>query len=97
MEEGSRHTALNPSAQIVKEARKRVKAESVRRGEPAFHMTEGMRRLSTPWFVALSRASSIDPNMLPAGVILDAAAALIGNRDGWEHRSAVCGEHAHQL
>ena len=74
MEEGSRHTALNPSAEIVKEARKRTKAESVRRGEPAFHMTEGMRRLSTPWFVALSRANSIDPNMLPAGVILDAAA-----------------------
>ncbi len=74
MEEGSRHTALNPSAQIVKEARKRVKAESVRRGEPAFHMTEGMRRLSTPWFVALSRANSIDPNVLPAGIILDAAA-----------------------
>ena len=74
MEEGSRHTALNPSAQIVKEARKRVKAESARRGEPAFHMTEDMRRLSTPWFVALSRANSIDPNVLPAGIILDAAA-----------------------
>ena len=74
MGEGSQHTALNPSAQIVKEAEKRVKAESARRGEPAFHMTEDMRRLSTPWFVALSRANSIDPNVLPAGVILDAAA-----------------------
>ena len=74
MGEGSQHTALNPSAQIVKEAEKRAKAESARRGEPVFHMTEDMRRLSTPWFVALSRANSIDPNVLPAGVILDAAA-----------------------
>lgn len=74
MEEGGQHTALNPSAQIVKEAGKRAKAESAHRGEPAFHMTESMRRLSTPWFIALSRANSIDCNILPAGVILDAAA-----------------------
>ena len=74
MGDSSRHTALNPSAQIVKEARKRAKAKPVRRGEPSFHMTEDMRRLSTPWFVALSRADRIDPNVLPAGVILDAAA-----------------------
>jgi len=72
--EGSRHTALNPSAQLAKEARKRAEAESVRRGEPAFHMTENMRRLSTPWYVALARARRIDPTVLPAGVILDAAA-----------------------
>ena len=71
MGDSSRHTALNPSAQIVKEARKRAKAKPVRRGEPSFHMTEDMRRLSTPWFVALSRADRIDPNVLPAGVILD--------------------------
>ena len=74
MGDSSRHTALNPSAQIVKEAGKRAKAKPVRRGEPSFHMTEDMRRLSTPWFVALSRADRIDPNVLPAGVILDAAA-----------------------
>ncbi|SVA00930.1 uncharacterized protein METZ01_LOCUS53784, partial [marine metagenome] len=74
VEEGSRHTALNPSAQLAKEARKRAEAESVRRGEPAFHMTENMRRLSTPWYVALARARRIDPTVLPAGVILDAAA-----------------------
>jgi len=72
--EGSRHTALNPSAQLAKEARKRAEAESARRGEPAFHMTENMRRLSTPWYVALARARRIDPTVLPAGVILDAAA-----------------------
>ena len=74
MGEGSRHTALNPSAQLAKEARKRAKAESARQGEPAFHMTEDMRRLSTPWYVALARARRIDPTVLPAGVILDAAA-----------------------
>ena len=74
MGEGSRHTALNPSAQLAKEARKRAEAESARRGEPAFHMTENMRRLSTPWYVALARARRIDPTVLPAGVILDAAA-----------------------
>ena len=74
MGESSQHTALNPSAHIVKEARKRSKAKPARRGEPSFHMTEDMRRLSTPWFVALYRAGRIDPNVLPAGVILDAAA-----------------------
>ena len=74
MGEGSRHTALNPSAQIAKEARKRVRAEPARKGEPSFHMTEDMRRLSTPWYVALARARRIDSSVLPAGVILDAAA-----------------------
>ncbi len=74
MGEESRHTALNPSAQLAQEARKRAEAEPARRGEPAFHMTEGMRRLSTPWYVALARARRIDPTALPAGVILDAAA-----------------------
>tara|TARA_B100000029_G_scaffold503883_1_gene581701 strand:+ start:4837 stop:6138 length:1302 start_codon:yes stop_codon:yes gene_type:complete len=68
------HTALNPSKGIANEASKRVKASSARRGEPEFHMTEDMRRLSTPWFVALARAQRIDGNSLPAGVILDAAA-----------------------
>ena len=74
MDEASRHTALSPSAQLAKEARKRAKAESARQGEPAFHMTEDMRRLSTPWYVALARAKRIDSTVLPAGVILDAAA-----------------------
>jgi len=68
------HTALNPSEEISKEASKRVEATSARRGEPEFHMTDEMRRLSTPWFVALARAQRIDDDSLPAGVILDAAA-----------------------
>ena len=37
-------------------------------------MTEQMRRLSTPWGVALARAGQIDPNSLGPGIILDAAA-----------------------
>ena len=74
MTDGDGHTALNPSEGIANEARKRVKATSARRGEPEFHMTDDMRRLSTPWFVALARAQRIDGESLPAGVILDAAA-----------------------
>ena len=74
MTDGGGHTALDPSKGIAKEARKRVEASSARRGEPEFHMTEDMRRLSTPWFVALTRAQRIDGDSLPAGVILDAAA-----------------------
>ena len=73
MDDGG-HTALNPSESIANEARKRIKATSARRGEPEFHMTDDMRRLSTPWFVALARAERIDAESLPAGVILDAAA-----------------------
>ncbi|MAK95802.1 MAG: hypothetical protein VX493_02425 [Candidatus Thermoplasmatota archaeon] len=74
MTESGGHTALNPSEGIAKEANKRVEARSAGRGEPEFHMTDDMRRLSTPWFVALARAQRIDDDSLPAGVILDAAA-----------------------
>ena len=73
MDDGG-HTALNPSEGIAKEASKRVDAASARRGEPKFHLTDEMKRLSTPWFVALTRAQRIDGDSLPAGVILDAAA-----------------------
>ena len=72
--DGDGHTALNPSESIAKEARKRAEASSARRGEPKFHMTDDMRRLSTPWFVALARAQRIDGDSLPTGVILDPAA-----------------------
>tara|TARA_B100000676_G_scaffold189442_1_gene186299 strand:+ start:4266 stop:5564 length:1299 start_codon:yes stop_codon:yes gene_type:complete len=72
--DGDGHTALNPSESIAKEASKRAEASSARRGEPKFHMTDDMRRLSTPWFVALARAQRIDGDSLPTGVILDPAA-----------------------
>ena len=74
MNESPSHYALNPSSDIVKRASKVAKAKSARKGEPKFHMTEDMRRLSTPWSVAQIRAEQIAAADLPAGVILDAAA-----------------------
>ena len=72
MSEDSSHASVRPSASVAKEAAKRAGAESVRKGEPSFHMTEQMRRLSTPWGVALARAEQIDPHSLGPGIILDA-------------------------
>lgn len=74
MNEEPTHFAIRPSAEVAKRASKVVKAESARKGEPAFHMTEDVRRLSTPWTVSQARATQIEPADLPAGVILDAAA-----------------------
>lgn len=67
------HTALIPSEDIVKEAGKRESAKAARKGEPFLHMTEDMRRLSTPWSISMVRAQQIESFDLPAGVILDAA------------------------
>ncbi|HJM24137.1 MAG TPA: class I SAM-dependent methyltransferase [Candidatus Thalassarchaeaceae archaeon] len=66
--------AIIPSKRSVTNAKKKVKPEASRKGEPSFFMTEGMKRLSTPWSVASIRAGQIDPLSLPAGVILDVAA-----------------------
>ena len=74
MNESPSHYALNPSSDIVKRASKVAKAKSARKGEPKFHMTDDMRRLSTPWSVAQISAELIEAADLPAGVILDAAA-----------------------
>ena len=74
MSEDSSHASVRPSSSVTKEAGKRVTAKSARKGEPSFHMTEQMRRLSTPWGVALARAGQIDPHSLGPGIILDAAA-----------------------
>ncbi|MEC8997784.1 MAG: hypothetical protein VX909_00860, partial [Candidatus Thermoplasmatota archaeon] len=73
MTEGE-HAALAPSKELFNRAKKRAKPKSARKGEPSFLMTDEMRRLSTPWSVASIRAEQIDPLVLPAGVILDAAA-----------------------
>ena len=54
------HTALIPSEDIVKEAGKRVSAKAARKGEPLLHMTEDMRRLSTPWSISMIRAEQIE-------------------------------------
>jgi len=74
MNEGPTHFAIRPSDKVSKRASKVVKANSARKGEPAFHMTDDMRRLSTPWTVSVARATQIEAADLPAGVILDAAA-----------------------
>ncbi|MGY8645351.1 MAG: hypothetical protein ACKVIE_04545 [Candidatus Poseidoniales archaeon] len=74
MSEGKKHIALIPSEKIVEEASKRNEARSMRKGEPILHMTEDMRRLSTPWSISIMRAKQIEGLDLPAGVILDAAA-----------------------
>jgi len=66
--------AIVPSKKILSSAKKKSKPESSRKGEPSFFMTEGMRRLATPWSIASIRAKQIDPLVLPAGVILDPAA-----------------------
>ena len=68
------HEDLLPSEEIVKEAGKIIKSKSNRKGEPSFFMNEDMRKLSTPWNIAKIRSSQINPDDLPAGVILDAAA-----------------------
>jgi len=68
------HVALTPSEELLSRTKEQVKPKSARKGEPSFIMTEEMRRLSTPWSVASIRAGQIDPMVLPAGVILDAAA-----------------------
>ena len=73
MEEGG-HTAIVPSKRLVTNAKRKTEPKSSRKGEPAFFMSESMKRLSTPWSVASIRARQIDPLSLPAGVILDAAA-----------------------
>ena len=39
----------------------------------SFHATEEMRRLATPWFVALARAKLLEGCQLPQGVVLDPA------------------------
>ena len=73
MSEENSHVSVKPSESVSKEAGKRVERKPGRKGEPAFHLTEQMRRLSTPWGVALARAGQIDPGSLGPGIILDAA------------------------
>jgi len=72
--DGEEHVPIVPSNRGVTNAKKTVKPEASRKGEPAFFMSDGMKRLSTPWSVASIRAGQIDPLSLPTGVILDAAA-----------------------
>jgi len=70
---GETHTGLMPSENAVKAAEEIIKSKSNRKGEPEFFMTKEMRKLSTPWPIAMMRSEQINPSELPAGVILDAA------------------------
>ena len=47
-----------------------AKAESARKGEPKFHITEEMRRLSTPWSVSQVRAEQIQAIILYPGTVI---------------------------
>ena len=60
MSEVKNHTALIPSEDITKEAEKRVPSKAARKGEPSLHMTDDMRRLSTPWSISMVRAKQIE-------------------------------------
>ena len=40
---------------------------------PPLHATDEMRRLATPWSVAVARAKLLESTSLPPGVILDPA------------------------
>ena len=74
MSDDSSHASVRPSAGVAKEAGRRASAKSARKNEPSFHMTDEMRRLSTPWGLALARAEQIDSKSLGPGVIADVAA-----------------------
>ena len=60
MNGNNNHTALIPSEDITKEAGNRVSPKSARKGEPLLHMTDDMRRLSTPWAISMVRAQQIE-------------------------------------
>ena len=49
MSEENSHATVKPSKSVANEAENRVGAKSARKGEPEFHLTEQMRRLTTPW------------------------------------------------
>ena len=67
------HKAIVPSKKIVNKIKKNKSIEIIK-GEPQFYMDEDIKRLSTPWSIASTRAKRIDVEKLPPGVILDPAA-----------------------
>ena len=72
MEENT-HQGIIPSKKIVNKIKKNKSIEIVK-GDPQFYMNEDIKRLSTPWSIATTRAKQIDVGKLPPGVILDPAA-----------------------
>ena len=68
------HRALECDGRAQSWATRKIPPKPQRKGEPAVHMTEQMRRLSTPWSIASERAARIVDADLPPGLILDPAA-----------------------
>ena len=71
---GDSHRALECDGRAQSWATRKVPPKAQRKGEPAVHMTDQMRRLSTPWSIASERANRIADADLPPGLILDPAA-----------------------
>ena len=71
MSEG--HEAVNCDGRAQSWATRRLKPSSARRGEPAVHMNDQMRRLSTPWSIAVERSIRISNSEFLPGVLLDPA------------------------
>ncbi len=67
------HRALECDGRAQSWATRKTAAKSQRKGEPEVHMTDLMRRLSTPWSIATERAARIVDANLPPGLILDPA------------------------
>ena len=70
---GDSHRALECDGRAQSWATRKVPPKAQRKGEPAVHMTDQMRRLSTPWSIASERANRIADADLPPGLILDPA------------------------
>lgn len=71
MSEG--HQAVNCDGRAQSWATRRLKPISQRKGEPEVHMNDHMRRLSTPWAIAVERSIRIANSEIAPGVILDPA------------------------
>ena len=70
---GEGHEAVNCDGRAQAWATRRLKPNSPRRGEPAVHMNDQMRRLSTPWSIAVERSIRISNSEFLPGVLLDPA------------------------
>ena len=70
-------TAIQPVVMLADDnARAYAESSAPARTEgtsPALHATEEMRRLATPWSVAIAKASLLRSSDLPPGIILDPA------------------------
>jgi len=71
---GDSHRALECDGRAQSWATRKISPKAQRKGEPEVHMTDQMRRLSTPWTIASERAERISKSNLPPGLILDPAA-----------------------